>query len=80
MLLTSTLSVAAVLFGKCTCIRIVIGRQQFCGLPCADRQRNTDKFESLGIQKCPYEIPTKLSQLAGWWLSCPHKKASTTWP
>jgi len=27
-----------------------------CGLPHADRQRCIDKFKSLGIDKCPYEI------------------------
>ena len=27
-----------------------------CGLPDVDRQRYIDKFKSLGIDKCPYEI------------------------
>jgi len=29
-----------------------------CGLPGADRQRYTDKFKSLDIDKCLYEIPS----------------------
>jgi len=27
-----------------------------CGLSHADQQRYIDKFESLGINRCPYEI------------------------
>jgi len=27
-----------------------------CGLSNADRQKDIDKFKSIGIDKCPYEI------------------------
>ena len=36
------------------CVRKIIA----FGLPDADRQRYIDKFKSLGIDKCPYEIPS----------------------